>query len=49
MAKKRKKKLPNPIQIATQLTYRLQMTPTKKGKQKKLDRKQKQQGWKDHL
>lgn len=45
MVKKRKKKLPNPIQIATQLTYRAQSTPTKKGKQDKIDRKQKQNGW----
>ena len=45
MKTKKKKKLPNPIQIATQLTYRSQSTPTKQGKQEKLDRKQKQNGW----
>ena len=43
--KKKKRKLPNPIQIATQLTYRAQTTPTKKEKQDKGDKKQKQRGW----
>lgn len=43
--KKKKRKLSNPIQIATQLTYRAQATPTKKEKQDKEDKKQKQRGW----
>ena len=42
---KNKKKLSNPIQIATQLTYRHLVTPTKKDKQYKLDKIQKQKGW----
>lgn len=42
---KKKKKLPNPIQIATQLTYRMQISPNKKDRLEKLTRKQKQKGW----
>lgn len=42
---KKKHKLANPIQISTQLTYRHLTTPTKKGKQYKLDKIQKQKGW----
>ena len=43
----RKRKIPNPLQIATQLTYRHLTTPTKKEKQMKQERKYKQNGWKD--
>jgi len=45
--KNKKRKLSNPIQIATQLTYRHQMTPTKKGKLIKLDRINKQKGYEE--
>lgn len=35
MAKKKKRKVANPLQIATQLTYRHLTTPTKKEKQER--------------
>ena len=45
--RKKKKKLPNPLHFATQRTYRGIVTPTKKELLNRLDKKQKQQGWKD--
>ena len=37
----KKRKKPNPIQIATQLTYRVQITPTKKERERRNFKKHK--------
>lgn len=43
---KKKKKLPNPInRLLIEKRVHMTMTPTKKGKQEKIDRAQKQKGW----
>jgi hypothetical protein len=41
----KKKKLANPVQFAAQLTFRHQMTPTKKGKLIKMEKRNKQRGY----